>query len=84
MTEATLEMTAPVETRLAKTLAEVLEAIDRLSGEDREELFELTRRWRIDESRARILEAAEEARRDYASGNYRVMTPDQIADEMFS
>ncbi len=78
----TIEM--PVETRQAASLAEVLEAIDNLSEEDREELYELTRTRRIEANRARMWEAAEEARRDYAAGNYRVMTPEQIADEMFS
>ncbi len=74
----------PVETRKTLSLTEVLEAIDNLSEEDREELYELTRERRIEANRAQMWEAAEEARRDYAAGNYRVLTPEQIADEMFS
>ena len=72
------------ETREALTLAEVIEAIDRLNEEDREELFELTRVRRIEANRACMWEAAEEARRDYAAGNFQVLTPDQIANEIFS
>ena len=76
--------TIPVENRKALSLVEVLEAIDLLSEEDREELYELTRTRRIEANRARMWEAAEEARRDYAAGNYRVLTPEQIVAEMFS
>jgi len=88
MTQTTLEPVHPfemqVDTRKEPSLTEVLEAIDRLSKEDREELYELTRKRRIEANRARMLAAAEEARRDYAAGNYRVMTPGQIVDEIFS
>lgn len=74
----------PAESPTTLSLAEVLEAIDLLSEEDRDELYELTRTRRIEVNRARMWEAAEEARRDYAAGNYRVMTPQQIVDEMFT
>ena len=88
MTQTTLEPAhtfgMPVDARKAPSLTEVLDAIDRLSEDDREELYELTRERRIEANRARMLAAAEEARRDYEAGNFRVMTPKQIADEMFS
>ncbi len=74
----------PVETRTALSLAEVVEAIDRLSEEDREELYELTRERRIEAFRDRLDDDIQEARRDLAEGRCVAMTPDQIMDEILS
>ena len=78
----TLEM--PVDNRKAPSLTEVLEAIDRLSEEDREELYELTRGRRIEAFRDRLEGDIAQSRRDFAEGKCVAMTPQQIIDEISS
>ena len=69
---------------MTQTVDEVVQAIDRLDEDDREALYDLIRKRRIEANEIRILAAAEEIRKEYEAGNYRVLTPDQIVNEMFS
>ncbi len=74
----------PTETRKALSLTDVLEAIDGLSEEDREELYELTRVRRIEAFRDRLEFDIAQSRKDFAEGKCVAMTPQQIIDEALS
>jgi hypothetical protein len=64
------------------TFAEVIDAIDRLSPDEQEALLEIVRR-RVSEARRSILMAAvEEARKDHAAGELRVVTPSDVARDI--
>ncbi len=65
-------------------LGEVVEAIDRLNEDEREALYDLIKKRRTEANENRILAAAEEIRKEYEAGNFRVLTPEQIVNEMFS
>ena len=88
MTQTTLVPVAttalPAECRKVLSLVEVLEAIDNLSEEDREELYELTRERRIKAFRDGLEGVIAQSRRDFAEGKCVAMTPQQIIDEILS
>ena len=65
-------------------LGEVVEAIDRLNEDEREALYDLIKKRRAEANENRILAAAEEIRKEYEAGNFRILTPEQIVNEMFS
>ena len=88
MTQTTFEFMAPAavpaQNGKALSLAEVLEAIDHLSEEDREELYEETRAMRIEAFRDRLEGDIAQSRKDFAEGKCVAMTPQQIIDEILS
>ncbi len=88
MTQTTLDpvqiFEMPVETRQAASLTEVMEAIDRLSEEDREELYELTRERRIKVFRDGLEGVIAQSRKDFAEGKCVATTPQQMIDEILS
>ncbi len=66
------------------TIHDVMGAYEKLSEDEQEDLFDLMKKKRREANENRILAAAEEVRKEYEAGNYRVLTPDQIVNEMFS
>ncbi len=66
------------------SFAEVLEAVDQLSGEDQEALVEIVRRRASDLGRQRVAAEAREAQREFAEGCCRPATPGELMDEILS
>ena len=62
--------------------AEVVEAIDRLSTDEQEALVDIVRRRISEARRSRLIGAVKEARRDYATGEFRVVTPSELARDI--
>ncbi|WP_435015342.1 hypothetical protein TA3x_002880 [Tundrisphaera sp. TA3] len=66
------------------SLAEVLEAVARLSDEDQAALVEIINRRASEPVRKRIAADASEARREFEDGRCRPATPDELMDEILS
>ena len=64
--------------------AEVLEAIDRLPAEDQEALIEIVRRRVAEQGRERLAAEIQEAQREFARGDCRPSTVDELMDEILS
>lgn len=64
------------------TFAEVIEAIDRLSPDEQEAILDIVRRRMSEARRLRLIEAVENAREDYSTGEFRVVTPSELAREI--
>jgi hypothetical protein len=60
---------------------EVLEAVDNLELEEQQELVEVVRRRIAEHRRARIVAALEEARREFAAGNLKPQSVEDILRE---
>ena len=63
---------------------EVLEAVDQLSVEDQEALAEIPRRRLAEQGRKRVLADVEDGRREFAAGNGRRVSVDELMDEILS
>ena len=63
------------------TIQDVLDAVEKLSEDEREEFYEQMKIKRIEIGRARIQADMDEARRELAAGNHRVMTAEEIVRE---
>jgi|GEM_PF-3592612 len=63
---------------------EVIEAVESLSIPEQEALVGIFKRRLVDAGRERITAEIEESRREYAEGKGKVMTPQQIMDEIRS
>ncbi len=68
----------------SESFADVLEAVDRLSEEDREALVDIVRRRTAEQGRKRVAAEAEEARREFEDGHCRPTTPGELMDEILS
>ena len=66
------------------SFADVLEAVDRLSDEEQEALVEIVRRRTVALGRKRVAVEAGEAQREFAEGDCRPTTPDELMDEILS
>ncbi len=64
------------------TFAEVIEAIDRLSPDEQEALLDIVRRRMSEARRSLLIGAVGEARRDYSTGEFRVVTPSELARDI--
>jgi hypothetical protein len=68
----------------SESFADVLEAVDRLSEEDREALIDIVRRRTAEQGRKRVAAEAAEARREFEGGHCRPATPGELMDEILS
>jgi hypothetical protein len=64
------------------TFSEVIEAIDRLSHDEQEALLDIVRRRMSEARRSRLIKAVREARQDYSAGEFRVVTPSELARDI--
>lgn len=64
------------------TFAEVIEAVDRLSHDEQEALLDIVRRRVSEARRSELIAAVEEARRQYSSGDFQVVTPSQLTSRI--
>jgi hypothetical protein len=62
--------------------AEVLDAADHLSAEEQESLIAILRRRLAQAGRLRVAADVEEARNEFAQGQCRTVTPDELLREM--
>jgi hypothetical protein len=63
---------------------DVLEAADRLSESEQENLIDVLRKRLVERRRQEIVEDVMESRRELESGKVRVVTPDELMDELLS
>ena len=64
--------------------AEVLDAADHLSAEEKEELIAILRRRLAEEGRQRLIADVKEARQEFAAGTCKPTTTDALMDEITS
>jgi hypothetical protein len=64
--------------------SEVLDAVDRLSAEEQEALLAIVQRRVAERGRQRVKADVSEARRDFASGLCKPVSPDELMDEILS
>ncbi len=64
--------------------AEVLESVDQLSLEEQETLLEIVRRRLADRGRRRLVEEAQDARREFDAALCRPVTVEELMDEILS
>ena len=64
------------------TFSDVIDAIDRLSHDEQEALLDIVRRRMSEARRSRLIRAVREARRDYTAGEFRVVTPSELARDI--
>ena len=60
------------------TFSDVIEAIDQLSQDEQEELIDVVGRRLAEARRRRLAAEVEEARKEFASGQCRVVTPQEL------
>ena len=63
------------------TFSDIVDATDRLSTDEKQVLVELLRRRIADENRKRLVQDVKEGREEYARGECREGTADEIIDE---
>jgi hypothetical protein len=63
---------------------EVLEAVDRLTREEQEDLVAILQRRLVEQGRRRLVEDVREAREEFNSKGCRPATPDELMDEILS
>jgi len=66
------------------SFAEVLDAVDKLSGEDQAALVEIVRRRMAELGRKRVAAEASEAQLEFAKGHCSPATPGELMDEILS
>jgi len=64
------------------TFADVIDAIDKLSQDEQEELIDVVRHRLADAGRRRLAAGVAEARKEYASGQCRTVTPHELVREI--
>ena len=64
------------------TFSDVIEAIDQLSHDEQEELIDVVRRRLTEARRRRLAAEVEEARKEFASGQCRTVTPQELVREI--
>ena len=62
--------------------AEVIEAIDRLSHDEQETLLDIVRRRVSEARRSELIAAVEEARTEYSSGDFQIVTLSELASRI--
>ena len=62
--------------------SDVVDAADRLSTEEQEELLEILRRRLTERRRAQLVREVEEARAEFAAGRASALSVDEIMDEV--
>jgi hypothetical protein len=63
---------------------EVLEIVDQMSLEEQEAIIEILRQRLAEEGRKRIAADIEESRAEFAAGNCRLTTTDELLGELLS
>ena len=66
------------------TFADIVEAVDRLSTDEQETLLEIVRRRIAERGRERVVAEAREAVAEFEAGKARVVTVDELMDELLS
>ena len=66
------------------TFAEVLDAVDKLPTQDKEELIRILQNRLRDDGRERILQSIKESESEFKRGLCKVMTADEIMQEILS
>lgn len=66
------------------SIHDVMEAYEKLSEDEQEDLFDLMKKKRIEMGRARIQADMDQARQERAEGKCRAMTPQEIIREALS
>ena len=66
------------------SISDVMEAYEKLSEDEQEDLFDLMKSKRIEMGRARIQADMDQARQELAEGKCRSMTPEEIIREALS
>ena len=61
---------------------DVIEAIDQLSQDEQEELIDVVGRRLAEARRQRLAAEVEEARKEFASGQCRIVTPQELVREI--
>ena len=62
--------------------SDVIEAIDQLSQDEQEELIDVVGRRLAEARRRRLAAEVEEARKEFASGQCRIVTPQELVREI--
>lgn len=68
----------------ALAFGEVVEAADRLTFEEQEELVAILKRRLIEQGHQRVLADIKEANREFAGGECRAVTPEELMREILS
>ncbi|MEE8587440.1 MAG: hypothetical protein V3T83_21595 [Acidobacteriota bacterium] len=68
----------------AMSFNDVLEAVDKLSPSEQEELVQVVYRRNIERRRSQIAEDAREARQEFQAGRHKAATVSEIIDEIES
>lgn len=63
---------------------DVLEAVEELPTEDKEELIRIVQNRLRDDERQRILNSVKESQREFEKGNMKTSTVDEIMEEILS
>ncbi len=66
------------------TFAEILEATDKLSPEDQENLIDILQNRLRDRRRAEKIRDVQEVQKDFAEGKCQPVTPEQLMEEIIS
>ena len=66
------------------TFAEVLETIEEFSVDEKETLIDILQNRLREIKRQRIIKSVEEAQREFAEGNFRTASVDEIMEEILS
>jgi hypothetical protein len=66
------------------TFGEVLEAVDRLSVEEQEDLAAIVRRRLVEQRRKQLAQDIQDGRREFASGKCRSTSVDELMGEILS
>jgi hypothetical protein len=64
------------------TCADVVEAADRLSLDEQLELIKILKQRLAEAGHARILSEVAQSREEYARGEYKIVTPDELMREI--
>ena len=64
------------------TFAELIDAIDELSQDEQQELIDIVRKRLAEARRRRLAADISEARKEYASGQGRTVTPQELVREI--
>ncbi len=64
--------------------AEALDAADKLSADEKEELIAILHRRMAEEGRRRLVAEVQEAKKEYAAGQYRAVTVEELMREIES
>jgi transcriptional regulator of heat shock response len=66
------------------TFTEIVDAADRLSPEDQENLIDILQQRLRDRRRAELVNDVREAKQEFAAGKCQVVTPAQLMEEILS